>query len=63
MTSDIENINITGIDAYDKPNIDSKLLTINTYINKKQPTLSNTTEATNSKTLLINNKIKNNTRW
>ena len=59
MTSNIDNITITGIDSYDKLNIDAKLLTINTDITNKQATLSNTTEVANSKTLLINNKIKN----
>ena len=50
MTSNIDNITITGIDSYDKPNIDAKLLTINTDITNKQATLSNTTEVANSKT-------------
>ena len=59
MTSNLDNITITGIDSYDKPNIDAKLLTINTDITNKQATLSNTTEVTNCKTLLIGNKIKN----
>ena len=59
LAGDDNNLTITAIDAYNKDEITTKIQTINTDINKKQVTLSNTTEATNSKTLLINNKIKN----
>ncbi len=40
LSSDVNGITVTGIDAYDKSNIDSKLSTINTNVTAKQPTLS-----------------------
>ena len=36
LTADDNNLTITGVDAYDKANIDGKLQIINTNIDKKQ---------------------------
>ena len=48
MSSNDNNITITGVDAYDRGNIDGKLQTINTNVNNKQATLSNGTLITGS---------------
>ena len=61
MVSNDNNITITGVDAYNKDEITTKIQTINTEINKKQATLSNGTLITGSKSLLdtTSAKIKN----
>ena len=38
LTSDVDNLTITGIDAYDKTNIDGKITTINNNISAKRNT-------------------------
>ncbi len=58
MSSDVNNITVTGVDAYDKSNIDGQLTTINTNITAKQPTLSTGTLATGSQALLSGATIK-----
>ena len=59
MVSNDNNSTITGIDAYTKDEITTKITTVNTDITNKQATLSNAPEVTNSKTVLINNKLNN----
>ena len=58
LTSDANNITVTGVDAYDKPNIDSKLSTINANTTNKQATLNNGATVENSRTILFGNIIK-----
>ena len=59
LSSDVNGIAVTGIDAYDKANIDSKISTINTNVGAKQATLSAGTATTGSQSILSGSIIKN----